>query len=119
MAAGRIARVYVETTVWNFMFSDDAPEHEAATRQFFAEVGRGSFDVYIGKLVLDEIQAAPEPRRSQLLNLINEVSPAVLEASDESDAMAAQLVAAGMVPSKYPATPSMLRWRLSRTWTCC
>jgi len=61
------------------MFSDDAPEHEAATRQFFAEVSRGAFDVYIGKLVLDEIQAAPEPRRSQLLKLVDEVSPAVLE----------------------------------------
>jgi hypothetical protein len=38
MPARKLPRVYVETSVWNFMFSDDAPEHEAAALQQIHEI---------------------------------------------------------------------------------
>ncbi|MBI5479971.1 MAG: PIN domain-containing protein [Deltaproteobacteria bacterium] len=94
-------RVYVETTVWNFVFAQDAPEHRDATQRFFDQVRAGGFEVYVAKVVLDEVAAAPAPRRSELAQLISEIAPAVLESSAEAETLAAELVALGMVPPKY------------------
>jgi predicted nucleic acid-binding protein len=101
MSAAKLPRVYIETSVWNFVFVDDAAERRAATQQFFDEVRGGSFDPYLSRLVLAEIAAAPEPRRSQLSELVASVAPSVLESSQDSKSLAADLIAAGMVPAKY------------------
>jgi predicted nucleic acid-binding protein len=100
MAANR-PRVYVETTVWNFLFAEDAPEHRDATRIFFDEVRRGLFETCISDVVIAELRAASEPKRSQLLRLVGEIGPVGLYSSDESDELAARFIARGMVPEKY------------------
>lgn len=96
-----LLRVYVETTIWNFAFADDAPEHRDATRQFFDQVRRGDFEVYISNAVLTELHAAQEPRLSQLTGLITEIAPSVLSVTAESLALAQEYIDSGMVPEKY------------------
>jgi len=94
-------RVYVETSVWNFVFADDAPTRRDATRRFFEEVRKGAFEVFLSDVVLDEIKAAPEPRRSELDALIGEIGPKILDSSDETDELAASLLAGHTIPDKY------------------
>ena len=44
-------KLYLETSVWNFIFADDAPELRNLTLQFFAMVERQVYDVYISDAV--------------------------------------------------------------------
>jgi hypothetical protein len=38
----RIPTIYLETTIFNFPFADDAPQYQADTLRLFAEIRRGS-----------------------------------------------------------------------------
>jgi hypothetical protein len=95
------ARVYVETSVWNFAFADDAPEHQKATLQFFEQVRQGRFKIYVSNVVLLEINNAPEPQRSRLQGLLDELSPVGLYTSPEADHLAAHYISKGMVSEKH------------------
>ena len=94
-------RLYLETSVWNFSFADDAPERMNSTKRFFDEVRRGAHDVYTSNLVLREISRAPEPRRSELVGLMEEISPVILPMPDEIETIVSRLVTEGVVPAKY------------------
>ena len=94
-------RVYVETSVWNFAFADDSPKERDFTRQFFEKVRHGDFEVYASNVVLAEVQNAPEPRRSDLLRLLDEIAPTILPTSEEASTLAAELVNSGAVPARY------------------
>jgi hypothetical protein len=43
----RKLKLYIETSVWNFYFADDAPEKKEITREFFDMVFKGAYDIYI------------------------------------------------------------------------
>ena len=47
--------LYLETSVWNFVFADDAPEKRDATKILFKEIREGKFEIYISDLVAAEI----------------------------------------------------------------
>ena len=97
----RKLRLYLETTVWNSYFADDAPQRRDVTRELFDHVKDGRFDAYTSDLVLEEIAAAPEPRRQQLLDLINRVKPTMLKADEQVSALGEEYVRNGMVPARY------------------
>ena len=52
----RKLKLYIETSVWNFYFADDAPEKMEVTKEFFDLVHKGTYDIYISKVVVDEIR---------------------------------------------------------------
>jgi len=94
-------RIYIETSVWNFPFIDDAPQHRAATLRFFEQMRAGRFDACVSELVIREIQGAPEPRRAQILGLLDEISPAVFALNQATLALAEEFIAARMVSAKH------------------
>lgn len=42
-------RLYLETSVWNFLFADDATEKKTATEKLFSEIGSGKYSIFISK----------------------------------------------------------------------
>ncbi len=52
----RKPRLYLESSVINMYFQDDAPYLRDLTQQFWSDI-LPSFDVYISEAVLDEIGA--------------------------------------------------------------
>ncbi len=94
-------RLYLETSVWNFMFADDAPEKKEITVKFFEEVQKGAFEIYISELVIAEIDAADDARRDQLKKLIEKYQPFELTADSEVEELADKYLAAGIVPAKF------------------
>lgn len=54
-------KVYLDTSVINFLFADDAPELKAATVDFFDNFIRtGIYETYISEYVLFEINRTTE-----------------------------------------------------------
>jgi len=94
----KIARLYLETSVWNFCFADDAPEKKEITLQFFARVRQGVYRVYISDTVLEEIAQAPLVKRERLLAVIADISPELLEIDDDVLILARRYLREGILP---------------------
>ncbi len=74
-------KLYLESSVINMYFQDDAPYLRDLTRQFWRDV-LPHFDIYISEAVLDEIRAIEELNlRKALENLIKDFE--VLEITEE------------------------------------
>jgi hypothetical protein len=93
-------KLYLETSVWNFLFADDAPERKGDTIRFFEEIRNGDYELFISGLVIAEIERAREPVRNMLLEKIDEIEPEVLEIIGEADGLAQKYAGACFLPEK-------------------
>jgi hypothetical protein len=93
-------KLYLETSVWNFLFADDAPEKMQETILFFDEVRKKEYELYISELVVAEIKRASDFKRNALLRKIVEYEPEELEITTEVDALANKYAEAGFVSQK-------------------
>ncbi|MBZ0166810.1 MAG: type II toxin-antitoxin system VapC family toxin [Candidatus Omnitrophica bacterium] len=96
----RKLKLYIETSAWNFYFSDDAPEKKEVTIEFFGLVEKGIYDIYLAQVVLDEIDEAPEPIKAKLMGLIQKYQPIELESDQEAEALAKLYMDKGAIPAK-------------------
>lgn len=96
--------IYLDTSVLNFVFADDAPEKQEITLDFFENyVGTGMYDAIISVYVLDEIIQTPaQLKRSQLEGVITEYGIPTLppEPEDEIGRLAALYLEQGVLPPK-------------------
>jgi len=96
----RKLKLYLDTSVWNFYYADDAPEKMEVTRQFFESLKSGNYEIYSSAVVIREIGNADENTMSELITLMNKYMPIILEVNDEVDELADIYIAKGVVPEK-------------------
>ena len=65
-------KLYIETSVWGFLFADDAPEKKLATERFFKEVETGKYEIFISETVRAEFRAAPDTKRKMLYEMVGD-----------------------------------------------
>ena len=94
-------KLYIETSVWNFLFADDAPERRAITERFFRDEEIRKFDLYVSEIVLAEINDAPEPKRGLLLKKIGIYNPEILYLNKDVDAVAEEYLKNGLLTEKH------------------
>lgn len=81
-------KLYIETSVWNQLEHDDRMDWRETAEQFMATLKRGIYEPYISYVVIKEIEATKDPvRRSKLVEHINLISPIILEADEEVEAL--------------------------------
>lgn len=97
----RAPKIYLETSVFNFVFADDAPDKKQDTLKLFKEIKEGRYEPYTSDYVIDELEAAPEEKRLNMLRLIKEYSVKLIEANDEAVMLSKIYVAEGVIPQKY------------------
>lgn len=93
-------RVYFETTVFNRYF-ENGREYNAETKSLFAMIPSGKIEAFTSAAVLEEIDQAPEPKRSQMLNLIKLFDVNVLEVEQPAYDLADIYIEMGIIPKKY------------------
>jgi len=96
----RKLKLYLDTSVWNFFFADDAPEKRDVTKEFFDLIQKGCYEVYISDVVLDEIRDAPETKKDQLLGLVEKCNPIEIGVTNEAKDLAAKYIEKKIVPEK-------------------
>ena len=96
----RSPRIYLETTVFNHYFDANREAHQA-TVMLFKEIQMGKYEAYTSLYVADELNDAQEPKRSNMLALINKYDIKVLNISDEARELANIYVNEGIIPLKY------------------
>ncbi len=96
----RKLKLYLETSVWNFYFADDAPEKKEITLQFFEKVKNGEFDIYISDIIFREFARAPQEKEALLLNLIEKYKPKELEVNEEVLELAEKYIKEAAMPER-------------------
>ena len=81
-------KLYIETSVWNQLEHDDRPDWKETAERFMATLKKGIYEPYISHIVVREIEATTDSsRRSKLVEHINSISPIILEADEEVEAL--------------------------------
>jgi len=99
----RKPKLYLETSVWNFCFADDALDRKLATLQFFEQVKQGSYDIFISNLVVEEIAEAAAEKRVLLFHLLTEYQPQKLPIRETVLELAHQYLTQGALPGSAEA----------------
>jgi predicted nucleic acid-binding protein len=92
-------QLYIETSVWNFYFADDAPEKKEITLTFFEKIKQGEYEIFISDVVIEEIGRAGDMKKQLLLNIIAEYSPTRLIIDEESAVLAQKYISEGVLPA--------------------
>ena len=96
----RRPRVYLETTMFNHYFDTDREAH-GDTVELFKEIRAGKYEAYTSAYVTDEIVEAKEPKRSNMLALIEEYNITILPVAGEAGKLANIYVSEGVIPIKH------------------
>lgn len=81
-------KLYIETSVWNQLEHDDRPDWKETAERFMATLKKGIYEPYISYVVVREIEATKDAdRRFRLVEHINSISPVILEADEEVEAL--------------------------------
>jgi len=94
-------RMYLETTLFNYYFDEDRGFAHHSTVALFKEIASGKYEAFTSRVVIDELNNAPEEKREKMLRLILEYDIPVLETNDEAVRMANIYVEEGIIPQKY------------------
>ena len=112
-------KLYVETSVPNMLFAEDAPEKRAATEVFFDWLRVADDDLFTSQLTKSEIDRAPEPKRTRMIQAFAGLPIAVLEITDAAVGLSEVCVRGGVIPAVLERCPACGHRRLSRIGCCC
>lgn len=94
--------IYLDTSVLNFLFAEDAPEKKEITIDFFENfVKPGIYNTFISDFVIQEInQTDNDEKRSRLLKVIedNFIDTLVIDNPREIQYLANQYISKGVIP---------------------
>jgi len=95
-------KLYLETSIWNFLFADDAPEKRDITKEFFTSVKQELFEIYISDVVISELSDTPDiHKRELLLEKVKEYDPIELVRDEEVDALVKKYMEARFFPERF------------------
>jgi hypothetical protein len=97
----KIPKIYLETSVFNFVFYDKEPEKQADTIKLFKEINEWKFQPFTSEYVTGEINDAPVEKSERMLNLIDDHNVHVLKKTQEITRLGEIYVSEGIIPVKY------------------
>ena len=92
----RSLKLYLDTSIPNFLFAEDAPDKQEMTKEFFQKRYRNQFELFISGVVISEIEKAPPMKRDLLLAVIEGIS--ILEINQEAETLALAYIKSGALP---------------------
>jgi len=98
----KIQKIYLETTVFNYPFADDAPQYQAATLLLLDEIKEGKFKAYTSDYVVQELEHTKDAvKREKMLALITDCNITVLPGNEETKDLADLYISAGIIPQHH------------------
>ena len=98
----RVPTIYLETTIFNFPFTDDAPYYQADTLKLFEEIKAEKFQPFTSEYALRELEITKDAEKlTKMKALITDYRVTVIPASTEIERLAEVYVLAGIIPEKF------------------
>ena len=96
--------IYLDSSVWNYLFNDHVPDLQEQTRVLFDRLRSDRLvHVYLSDVVLQELGNAPAQRGALLADVLREIKPSRLELDLESIALAQAYVNHGILATGHLA----------------
>lgn len=98
-------RIYLDTSVINFLFADDAPDFMRITREFFERYAQ-RYELFVSDVVLMEVSRDPDERhRALLMDALHGMPVTMLTAADNLfiRRLADRYMAQGVIPANKEA----------------
>ncbi|MBQ6435258.1 MAG: PIN domain-containing protein [Synergistaceae bacterium] len=88
--------------MFNYYFDEDREGHEDVIKLFEA-IEKSEFEIYTSELVMRELKKAQEPKKSKMLNLVEEYKPNIniLEISDKVKYLGQLYIEKGVIPASH------------------
>jgi hypothetical protein len=93
-------QVYFETTIFNRYF-EEGREYSRETKLLFEMARRGELHAFTSAAVLEELDKAPEPKRSFMIELIQDCAIIVLEVEKPAYELADTYIELGIIPARF------------------
>ena len=71
-------KVYLETTIFNRFFEENR-DYNIETKRLFDKISQNEVEAYSSTYVIEELDKASEPKRTEMLSLIPKFNITVLE----------------------------------------
>ncbi len=94
-------KLYLETSVPNFLFHDDAPEKRDITKRFFQWLRNCDDELFTSVVVEAELRRAPLPLQTSLLEAMADLPLTTLELTPEAVGLAEIYVRRGIIPQRF------------------
>jgi predicted nucleic acid-binding protein len=93
--------LYLETTIFNYYFDEDRDGHED-TVKLFETIGAGDYEAYTSEYVTLELKkATQEPKRSNMLDLVDRYNINTLNSDDEVVRLGNLYIINNIIPKRY------------------
>ena len=94
----RLLKLYLDTSVLNFVFAEDAPQEQEITKKLFHQAQlHKSYQFYISGIVIREIEKAPVSKREKLSALADDII--VLDVTETVEPLARTYLNSGAMPT--------------------
>lgn len=98
----RTPTIYLETTIFNFPFVNDAPQYQAEAKKLFEEIKAGKFQPFTSGYVIQELEDTKDTVKLERMKaLIANYGITVIQASEKAERLADIYIAAGIIPGKF------------------
>ncbi len=94
-------KLYVETSVPNFLFTEQSPEKRRVTEVFFEWLNLSEHKVFCSQVVFAELDEAPDDKRSKMLRAMSDLDPAILPVTAEAAGLCQFYLDRGILPPRY------------------
>ena len=94
-------RIYLDTSVINFLFADDSPDFQKATVEFFAKYA-ARYELYVSEIVPVEIRRTADASHRQRLLAVLRQYPIIMLTDvkhDEVEDLADRYLVEGVIPA--------------------
>ena len=95
-------KIYLDTSVLNFLFADDVPEFKKITDDFFENyIKKEKYLVYISDVVIREIEKTKDiTQKTRLLEVVKKYALRILTLNEESDKLAKIYIKEKIIPAR-------------------
>ena len=95
-----MTKVYLETTVFN-RFLEENRDYHIETKSLFKKILNNEMEAYSSAYVIEELDKASEPKRSEMLNLISKYKITILEIDQRAYDLTETYIEMGIIPKKF------------------
>jgi hypothetical protein len=95
-------KVYLDTSIINFLFADDTPDFKKVTEDLFENfIRKNIYDTRVSEVVFDEINRTEnEDKKLNLLKVIKDFNIPFDNYNDEAEKLAVIYINEGIIPAK-------------------
>ena len=93
-------KIYLETTIFN-RFLEKNREYYRETSELFNKILQNEVEAYSSTYVIEELDKASEPKRTEMLNVIKNYNITILEIDHRAYDLTETYIEMGIIPVKF------------------